>query len=615
MTGKGSLDKQSLHAIRDIPNPSEKASIIIGNALSPFCNGNLIPCFGLGDASTEDHSVFSFHKDHSPCNGFEGVFSCLKKIVPDSQLRGPTSYAPIVEAAIDIVLKNDGQYHVLVLIANGQVTRKANARDTELSAQEKETIKSIVNASFYPLSIVLVGVGDGPWEGMKNFDDKIPQRQYDNFQFVNATAIMSKNVTTLEKEKAFALAALKKIPTQYKAAMELSTPGCQRGRLNKITLLPPPVPNTCCQMPRKHCMISRRISKRPEGYIYNPADSGASSQPQGPKDEPSYVPNSEKQKPLPSLGNLSDYSLKQFSYEDLAKATKYFSKSLGEGGFGYVYEGTLSGGKKVAVKQLKSGSEQGEKEFGREVNTLSRIHHKNLVSLVGYCIDGTHRMLVYDFVPNKTLDFHLHGNGELTMSWKNRMKIALGAAKGLAYLHDGCQPGIVHGDIKAANILIDHCFNAKVTDFGLAKFLPDDDASYSTTTTIRGTPGYMDPMYHSDGLVIDKSDVYSFGVVLLEMITGLKPIRKNQPSSRKNTVELVKPLLSSALKKGTFDFVDKRLKDVDAKEMARMVSCADKCVNLPREERPAMSQILQELEGSLTRTKKGLLSWLSKNTK
>ncbi|KAK9985265.1 hypothetical protein SO802_030216 [Lithocarpus litseifolius] len=601
--GKVSFNKRSLHAIGDELNPYEKAISIIGKTLSPFCKCNLIPCYGFGDASTEDHGVFSFHNDRSPCNGFDGVLSCYRKIVPNLQLRGPTSYAPVVEAAIDIVEKNGGQHHVLVLIAvKFKVTRSTNTRDTELSAQEEETIKSIVDASFYPLSIVLVGVGDGPWEGMKNFDDKIPHREYDNFQFVNFTAIMSKVVTPSEKETAFALAALMEIPFQYKAAKELGILGCVTGRQNKITPLPPPVPNTCPRMPthelRELCILRRRNSKRPEEYIYSHTDSGASTQPQGPKDEPFDVPDSEKQMPSRFLGS----SLKAFLIEELAKATNNFSKScvLGEGGYGIVFKGILSEGKLVAIKQLKSGSVQGEKEFLAEVNIISGIHHKFLVSLVGFCVDDAHRMLVYDFVPNKTLDFHLHGEGELTMSWPNRWKIVLGIAKVLAYLLEDCQPKIIHRDIKPANILIDDNCDPKLADFGLARFLPDADAYY---TTVMGTDGYADPIYYIDGQLTDKMDVYSFGVVLLEVITGRKPITRNPPF---NMVNWAKPLLSPALKKNKFDdLVDKRLeKNFDSKEMARMVSCAAKCLRLSYEERPGMSQILRELEGDLSQAVK-----------
>ncbi|KAI8008381.1 E3 ubiquitin-protein ligase RGLG4 [Camellia lanceoleosa] len=243
-TGKISFNNRSLHKIGDIPNPYEKAISIIGKTLAPFDEDNLIPCFGFGDSTTHDQEVFSFHNDHSPCHGFEEVLSCYKQIVPNLRLSGPTSYAPVVEAAVDIVEKSGGQYHVLVIIADGQVTRSVNTGDEELSPQEEKTINSIVNASNYPLSIVLVGVGDGPWEDMKKFDDKVPDREFDNFQFVNFTAIMSKDATPSEKETAFALAALMEIPIQYKAAIELGLLGRVTGKAKKVVPRPPPVPYT-----------------------------------------------------------------------------------------------------------------------------------------------------------------------------------------------------------------------------------------------------------------------------------------------------------------------------------------------------------------------------------
>uniref|UniRef100_A0A2P2K762 RING-type domain-containing protein n=1 Tax=Rhizophora mucronata TaxID=61149 RepID=A0A2P2K762_RHIMU len=243
-TGKFSFNNRSLHAIGDTPNPYEKAISIIGKTLAPFDEDNLIPCFGFGDATTHDQEVFSFHSDHSPCHGFEEVLACYKNVAPNLRLSGPTSYGPVIEAAIDIVEKSGGQFHVLVIIADGQVTRSVNTGNGELSPQEHNTIKSIVSASSYPLSIILVGVGDGPWEDMKKFDDKIPAREFDNFQFVNFTAIMSKNGTPVEKETAFALAALMEIPIQYKAAMEFGILGCTTGKAKKIQPRPPPVPYT-----------------------------------------------------------------------------------------------------------------------------------------------------------------------------------------------------------------------------------------------------------------------------------------------------------------------------------------------------------------------------------
>ncbi|KAJ9168556.1 hypothetical protein P3X46_020062 [Hevea brasiliensis] len=241
-TGKVSFNNRSLHAIGDTPNPYEKAISIIGKTLAPFDDDNLIPCLGFGDATTHDQEVFSFHSDHSPCHGFEEVLACYKKIVPNLRLAGPTSYAPVIEAAMDIVERSGGQYHVLVIIADGQVTRSVNTGAGELSPQEEKTIQSIVDASSYPLSIILVGVGDGPWDDMKKFDDKIPAREFDNFQFVNFTAIMSKNTTTSEKETEFALAALMEIPFQYIAAREFGIIGCTTGRAKKIVPRPPPAP-------------------------------------------------------------------------------------------------------------------------------------------------------------------------------------------------------------------------------------------------------------------------------------------------------------------------------------------------------------------------------------
>ncbi|KAL0332631.1 UNVERIFIED_CONTAM: E3 ubiquitin-protein ligase RGLG3 [Sesamum calycinum] len=181
-TGRYSFNRRSLHAIGSSPNPYEQAISIIGRTLSPFDEDNLIPCFGFGDATTHDQYVFSFYPDHRPCNGFEESLARYKEILPHLNLSGPTSFAPVIDAAVDIVEKSNFQYHVLVIIADGQVTRSPDTLPGRLSPQEQATINSIVAASEYPLSIILVGVGDGPWDAMKEFDDNIPQRAFDNFQ-------------------------------------------------------------------------------------------------------------------------------------------------------------------------------------------------------------------------------------------------------------------------------------------------------------------------------------------------------------------------------------------------------------------------------------------------
>ncbi|KAI3888603.1 hypothetical protein MKX03_031372 [Papaver bracteatum] len=205
--------------------------------------------------------------------------------------------------------------------------------------------------------------------------------------------------------------------------------------------------------------------------------------------------------PPMSLG----FSKSTFTYEELVRATDGFSdyNLLGQGGFGYVHKGILPNEKEVAVKHLKLGSGQGEREFQAEVEIISRVHHKHLVSLVGYSSTGSQRMLVYEFVPNSTMEFHLHGKGRPTMDWATRLRIALGSTKGLAYLHEDCHPKIIHRDIKAANILLDAKFKAKVADFGLAKFFSDTNTHVSTR--VMGTFGYLAPEYAASGKLSEKS--------------------------------------------------------------------------------------------------------------
>ncbi|KAF7843350.1 proline-rich receptor-like protein kinase PERK15 [Senna tora] len=291
-----------------------------------------------------------------------------------------------------------------------------------------------------------------------------------------------------------------------------------------------------------------------------------------------------------------------FTYDELAFATNGFSNSnlLGQGGFGYVHKGVLPNGKTVAIKQMKSGSRQGEREFQAEVEIISRVHHRHLVSLVGYCIAGDQRLLVYEFVPNNTLEFHLHGKDREIMDWATRMKIAIGSAKGLAYLHEDCQPKIIHRDIKASNILLDDKFEAKVADFGLAKFSSDTDTHVSTR--VMGTFGYLAPEYAASGKLTEKSDVFSFGVVLLELITGRKPVDKAESFTDDSMVEWARPLLSQALEKGNFDVLaDPRLqKSYNSDEMVRMIVCAANCVRHSARRRPRMSQVVRALEGNIS---------------
>ncbi|XXG55960.1 hypothetical protein AAC387_Pa03g3503 [Persea americana] len=297
-------------------------------------------------------------------------------------------------------------------------------------------------------------------------------------------------------------------------------------------------------------------------------------------------------------------SRKPFIREELERATNGFSESnfLGKGGFGNVHKGILEDGRRVAVKQLDlNGSKQGDREFQAEVDIISRVHHRHLVSLVGYCIDEGERMLVYEFVPNNTLKFHLHGRGEPTLDWATRLKIAVGSARGLAYLHQDCHPKIIHRDIKSDNILLDLNYEAKIADFGLARIFPDDETHVEAT--LAGTFGYLDPEYASSGQLTDKSDVYAFGVILLELVTGFQPIFRTTGSTKSNR------LVNWAWKRNYQGLVDPRLQtNYNAEELARVVECAAACVRLPAHSRPKMIEVVRVLEGdsSVNSLKKGL---------
>ncbi|XP_042425672.1 proline-rich receptor-like protein kinase PERK4 [Zingiber officinale] len=305
--------------------------------------------------------------------------------------------------------------------------------------------------------------------------------------------------------------------------------------------------------------------------------------------------------PPPSPAIALGFNKSTFSYEEIAAATNGFSHAnlLGQGGFGYVHKGVLPNGKEIAVKQLKSGSGQGEREFQAEVEIISRVHHRHLVSLVGYCSAGSQRLLVYEFVPNNNLEYHLYGKGIPVMNWSTRLRIALGSAKGLAYLHEDCHPRIIHRDIKAANILLDFKFEAMVADFGLAKLSSDNYTHVSTR--VMGTLGYLAPEYASSGKLTEKSDVFSFGVMLLELITGRRPVDSSQ-FVEDSLVDRARPILSRALADGNYDeLADPRL---DGKfhptEMARVVAAAAASVRHSAKRRPKMSQIVRALEGDVS---------------
>ncbi|XP_027061915.1 G-type lectin S-receptor-like serine/threonine-protein kinase SD2-5 [Coffea arabica] len=209
----------------------------------------------------------------------------------------------------------------------------------------------------------------------------------------------------------------------------------------------------------------------------------------------------------------------RFPFEDLKIATANFSKKLGQGGFGSVFEGSLRDGTKVAVKCL-DGIGQVKKSFLAEVESIGSIHHVNLVRLVGFCAEKSHRLLVYEFMSNGSLEKWIYRQGqEIVLDWKCRRKIVLDIAKGLTYLHEDCRQKIIHLDIKPQNILLDDKFNAKLSDFGLSKLIDRDQSQ--VVTTMRGTPGYLAPEWLS-AVITEKVDVYSFGAVVVSFLSRVR---------------------------------------------------------------------------------------------
>ncbi|KAJ9190175.1 hypothetical protein P3X46_001403 [Hevea brasiliensis] len=327
--------------------------------------------------------------------------------------------------------------------------------------------------------------------------------------------------------------------------------------------------------------------------------SAQTTAPSSTKEQSELKPLGDGQTPLPFLENLPKF----YTYEQLAKATGDFTNNnlIGVGGSGQVFRGELPDGKVVAIKKLKYTAGQAELEgaqaqFETEIKTNSSIRHRNLVEVIGYCSDKADQLFVCEFVPNKSLRYHLHGKEDKIINWPNRMKIAVGSAKGLAYLHEGCPKTIIHRDIKSENILLDHNFEPKIADFGLAKVFLDYQTHVSTK--LRGTFGYLAPEYIKDKKITVKSDVFSFGVVLLELITG-KLVEKEGNDSR-NLALRATSLLKQALDTGNYKpLVDSKLQDYNKDEMTRMIYCAIACVYKPESSRPKMSQIFEVLQDNM----------------
>ncbi|KAG8644609.1 hypothetical protein MANES_11G147400v8 [Manihot esculenta] len=294
----------------------------------------------------------------------------------------------------------------------------------------------------------------------------------------------------------------------------------------------------------------------------------------------------------------------RFSYSELDHATNKFSNSnlIGLGGSSYVYRGQLRDGKIVAIKRLKAqGGPDADSVFSKEVEVLSRLHHCHVVPLVGYCSEsqGKHseRLLVFEYMPNGNLRDCLDGVLGESMKWETRVTIAIGAARGLEYLHEAAAPRILHRDVKSTNILLDENWRAKITDLGMAKRLKADGvpSSSSSPTRMQGTFGYFAPEYAMIGRASLMSDVFSFGVVLLELITGRQPIHKSTNKGEESLVLWATPRLQDS-RRVMSDLPDPRLKgNFPEEEMQIMAYLAKECLLLDPDARPTMSEVVQIL--------------------
>ncbi|XP_059312596.1 probable serine/threonine-protein kinase At1g01540 isoform X2 [Lycium ferocissimum] len=285
-----------------------------------------------------------------------------------------------------------------------------------------------------------------------------------------------------------------------------------------------------------------------------------------------------------------------YTLRELEAATNCLSDEnvIGEGGYGIVYQGVLADGIRVAVKNLLNNRGQAEKEFKVEVEAIGRVRHKNLVRLLGYCVEGAYRMLVYEYVDNGTLEQWLHGDvGDVSpLTWDIRMTVIVGTAKALAYLHEGLEPKVVHRDVKSSNILLDRQWHTKLSDFGLAKLL-NAERSY-VTTRVMGTFGYVAPEYACTGMLNEKSDVYSFGILIMEIITGRTPVDYGRPQGETNLVEWLKMMVGN---RKSEEVVDPKLPEMpSSKALKRALLVALRCVDPDAQKRPKMGHIIHMLE-------------------
>lgn len=271
----------------------------------------------------------------------------------------------------------------------------------------------------------------------------------------------------------------------------------------------------------------------------------------------------------------------KYLYKDIQKATQNFTTILGEGSFGPVYKAIMPTSEVVAVKVLGNNSKQGEKEFQTEVLLLSRLHHKNLVNLVGYCVDKGRLMLVYEFMSNGSLASLLYGNCSRSLKWEERLQIALDVSHGIEYLHEGAVPSVIHRDLKSANILLDNALRAKVADFGLSK----EEVYDGRYSGLKGTYGYMDPHYVSTNNYTKSSDIYSFGIILFELITAINP--------QQGLMDYINLAGIGGDGKADWDEIidNKILSPSNVEEIRQLAEIANRCLNKIPRKRPSIADI------------------------
>ncbi|CAN1268185.1 Cysteine-rich receptor-like protein kinase 10 [Linum perenne] len=301
-----------------------------------------------------------------------------------------------------------------------------------------------------------------------------------------------------------------------------------------------------------------------------------------------------------TLNEVSNDEGLQLDFDTIKVATNNFAsgRKLGEGGFGAVYKGTLSNGEDVAVKRLAKGSRQGDLEFKNEVNLVARLKHRNLVRLLGFCLEGRERLLMYEYMPNASLDhFLFNKDKQVNLDWERRYKIIVGITRGLIYLHQDSRLRVIHHDLKASNILLDADTNPKISDFGMARLF-DIDETHRNTSRIVGTYGYMAPEYAMHGLFLVKSDVFSFGVMILEIVSGQNCYSFHHGSSK---VDLLSYAWTNWKDESYTNFIDPSLGNVSRNELERCIHIGLLCVQENPNDRPTMASVaLMMTNGSMS---------------